>query len=111
MIVLVNSRLYGFLSCCVSLRALFSSVFFYYLILCKHSYSFLSTRPLVTFLLTAFKYTTCSVVQGPLSSQLRISSKIDLLSKELNLWMTSNRLTLNSTKTQLIWFGTLQPKM
>ena len=42
------------------------------------------------------------------SSQLLLASKTDLLPKELNIWESSNRLTLNSSKTQLIWFGTLQ---
>ena len=44
----------------------------------------------------------------PPSSQLLLASKIDLLSKELNIWMSSNWLTLNFSKTQLIWFGTPQ---
>src|SRR6218665_2043304 len=47
-------------------------------------------------------------VHGPPSSQLLLASKIELLSNDLNSWMSSNRLSLNSTKTQLIWFGTPQ---
>src|SRR5678815_4675834 len=30
------------------------------------------------------------------------------ISHDLHLWMSSNRLSLNSSKTQLIWFGTPQ---
>jgi len=40
-------------------------------------------------------------VHGPPSSQL-LASKIELLSNDLNSWMSSNRLSLNSAKTQLI---------
>src|SRR6218665_699781 len=47
-------------------------------------------------------------VHGPSSSQLLLASKIELLSNDLNSWMSSNRLSLNSAKTQLIWFGTPQ---
>src|SRR6218665_3499797 len=47
-------------------------------------------------------------VHGPPSSQLVLASKIELLSNELNSWMSSNRVSLNSAKTQLIWFGTSQ---
>src|SRR6218665_4061239 len=47
-------------------------------------------------------------VHGLPSSQLLLASKIELLSNDLNSWMSSNRLTLNSAKTQLIWFGTPQ---
>ena len=41
-------------------------------------------------------------------SQLLLASKIDDLSYELHLWISYNRLSLNSSKTQLIWFGTTQ---
>src|SRR6218665_1144319 len=47
-------------------------------------------------------------VHGPPSSQLLLASKIELLSNDLNSWMSSNRLCLNSAKTQLIWFDTPQ---
>src|SRR6218665_798905 len=47
-------------------------------------------------------------VHGPPSSQPLLASKIELLSNDLNSWMSSNRLSLNSAKTQLIWFGTPQ---
>ena len=46
-------------------------------------------------------------VHGPPSAQL-LASHIDALSQDLHLWMSSNRLSLNSSKTQLIWFGTPQ---
>jgi hypothetical protein len=47
-------------------------------------------------------------VHGPPSAQLLLASHIDALSQDLHLWMSSNRLSLNSSKTQLIWFGTPQ---
>src|SRR6218665_2928613 len=47
-------------------------------------------------------------IHGPPSSQLLLASKIELLSNDLNSWMSSNRLFLNSAKTQLIWVGTPQ---
>src|SRR6218665_265816 len=43
-----------------------------------------------------------------LASILLLASKIELLSIDLNSWMSSNRLSLNSAKTQLIWFVTPQ---
>ena len=42
------------------------------------------------------------------SSQLLLASKMDDLSLELHLWMSSKRLSLNSSKTRLIWSGTTQ---
>src|SRR5678815_2501182 len=42
----------------------------------------------------------------PPSEQLSLVRSIDALSSDLHLWMPSNRLCLNSAKTQLIWFGT-----
>src|SRR6218665_940918 len=48
-------------------------------------------------------------VHGLSSYQLLHARKIIVqLSKELNIWMSSNRLTPNLFKTQLIWFGTPQ---
>src|SRR6218665_2952437 len=47
-------------------------------------------------------------VHGPPSFQLLLASKIDDLPHELHLWISSNRLSLNSSKTPLIWFGTTQ---
>src|SRR5688572_10468314 len=47
-------------------------------------------------------------VCGSPSAQLLLASHIDALSQDLHLWMSSNRLSLNSSKTQLIWFGTRQ---
>src|SRR5688572_8005347 len=42
----------------------------------------------------------------PTSEHLSLVRSIDALSSDLHLWMSSNRLCLNSAKTQLIWFGT-----
>src|SRR6218665_3020262 len=64
-----------------------------------------SASLLVISLLTTFRH---AYVDGPPSSQLLLASKIVLLSNDLNSWMSSNRLSLNSAKTQLIWFGTPQ---
>ena len=47
-------------------------------------------------------------VHGSPSAQLVLAGRIDALSHDLHLWMSSNRLSLNSSKTQLIWFGTPQ---
>ena len=55
-----------------------------------------------------FAYNVQAYVHGPPSSQLLLASKINDLSHELHLWMSSNRLSLNSSKTQLIWFNTTQ---
>src|SRR6218665_487593 len=41
-------------------------------------------------------------------NQLSLVSSIDALTRDLYSWMSSNRLSLNSAKTQLIWFGTRQ---
>src|SRR6218665_1359243 len=47
-------------------------------------------------------------VHGPPSDQLALTGRIDALSQDFHLWMSSNRLSLNSHKTQFIWFGTPQ---
>ena len=47
-------------------------------------------------------------VHGPSSAQLTLCGRIQVLSNHLHAWMSSNRLALNSSKTQLIWFGTPQ---
>src|SRR6218665_1268043 len=49
-----------------------------------------------------------SFVHGPPSDQLALTGRIDALSRDLHLWMSSNRLSLNPNKTQFIWFGTPQ---
>src|SRR5688572_6304266 len=49
-----------------------------------------------------------ALVHGPPSAQLALTGRIDALSSDLHLWMSSNRLSLNPNKTQLIWFGTRQ---
>src|SRR6218665_1318239 len=47
-------------------------------------------------------------VHGPPSDQLTLTGRIDALSQDLHLWMSSKRLSLNPNKTQFIWFGTPQ---
>ena len=47
-------------------------------------------------------------VHGSPLSQLRLVERIESLSKSLHSWMSSNRLSLNASKTQFIWFGTPQ---
>ena len=47
-----------------------------------------------------------ALVHGPSSSQLTLV--LVNFSSDLALWMSSNRLCLNSAKTKLIWFGTRQ---
>src|ERR1043165_9050796 len=47
-------------------------------------------------------------VHGSPSAQLSLIARIDALSQDLQAWMSSNRLSLNATKTKLIWFGTRQ---
>src|ERR1043165_5509219 len=42
-------------------------------------------------------------VHGPPSAQLALTVRIDALSQDLHLWMSSNRPSLDSSKTQLIW--------
>src|ERR1700733_13685092 len=48
---------------------------------------------------------TQAYVHGPPSAQLQLAGCIDALTRDLDLWMSSNRLSLNSSKTQLIWLG------
>ena len=59
------------------------------------------------FLLTMFSHNN---VCGPPSAQILLARHIDALSQDLHLWMSSNRLPLNSSKTQLrpILFGIRQ---
>ena len=47
-------------------------------------------------------------VHGPSSQFLDITSSIASLAADLDSWMSSNRLSLNPSKTQLIWLGTRQ---
>ena len=47
-------------------------------------------------------------VHGPPSQFLDIISSIASLDADLDSWMSSNRLSLNPSKTQLIWLGTRQ---
>src|SRR6218665_2454415 len=80
---------------------LFSSSY----ILLTFPLSFQNIRLLVISMLTTFRH---NYVHGLPSSQLLLASKIELLSNDPNSWMSSNRLSLNSAKTQLICFGTPQ---
>ena len=50
---------------------------------------------------------TQAFVHGPSSDQLSLVRSIDCLASDLHYWMSTNRLCLNATKTQLIWFGTI----
>ena len=47
-------------------------------------------------------------VHGSPTVQLSLIARIDALSQDLHTWLSSNRLSLNPNKTQLIWFGTRQ---
>ena len=47
-------------------------------------------------------------VHGSPSSQMHLVERIQSLSNSLHSWMASNRLCLNASKTQFIWFGTPQ---
>src|SRR6218665_1117729 len=47
-------------------------------------------------------------VHGPPSQFLDITSSIASLAADLDSWMSSNRVSLNPSKTQLIWLGTRQ---
>ena len=40
------------------------------------------------------------------SSQMHLVERIQSLSNSLHSWMASNRVCLNASKTQFIWFGT-----
>ena len=51
---------------------------------------------------------TQAFVHDPSSDQLSLVRSIDCLASDLHYWMSTNRLCLNATKTQLIWFGTRQ---
>src|SRR6218665_1283103 len=47
-------------------------------------------------------------VHGPPSQFLDFTSSITSLAADLDSWMSSNHLSLNPSKTQLIWLGTRQ---
>ena len=47
-------------------------------------------------------------VHGSPADQVVLVGLIDSLSYDLHAWMSANRLCLNPTKMQLIWFGTKQ---
>src|SRR6218665_3893799 len=49
-----------------------------------------------------------SLIQGLPSDQIHLVKRISCVSLDLHFWMKTNRLNLNPSKTQLIWFGTRQ---
>ena len=49
-----------------------------------------------------------SLIHGLPSDQSHLVERINCVSRDLHFWMMTNRLNLNPSKTQLIWFGTRQ---
>src|SRR6218665_595456 len=49
-----------------------------------------------------------SLRHGLPSDQNHLAERISRVSLDLHFWMKTNRLNLNPSKTQLIWFGTRQ---
>src|SRR6218665_2937457 len=49
-----------------------------------------------------------SLIHGLPSDQIHLVERINSVSRDLHFWMMTNRLNLNPSKTQLIWFGTRQ---
>src|SRR6218665_3912981 len=49
-----------------------------------------------------------SLIHGLPSDQIHLVERISCVSLELHFGMKTNRLNLNPSKTQLIWFGTRQ---
>src|SRR6218665_306086 len=49
-----------------------------------------------------------SLIHGLPSDQIHLVERISCVSLDLHFWMKTNRLNLNPSKTQLIWFGTRQ---
>src|SRR6218665_245118 len=47
-------------------------------------------------------------MHGLPSDQIHLVERINSVSLDLHFWMMTNRLNLNPSKTQLIWFGTRQ---
>src|SRR6218665_907269 len=47
-----------------------------------------------------------ALIHGLPSDQIHLVERISRFSLDLHFWMKTNRLNLNSSKTQLIWFGT-----
>ena len=48
------------------------------------------------------------LIHGLPYDQIHLVKRISCVSRDLHFWMKTNRLNLNFSKTQLIWFGTLQ---
>jgi len=55
-----------------------------------------------------YAYDVQALVHGSPSHQISRVETIASLLQDLHFWMTANRLNLNPSKTQLIWFGTKQ---
>src|ERR1700733_12527612 len=51
---------------------------------------------------------TQAFVRGSPAKQFALCQSIERLSQDLDRWMSSNRLSLNASKMQLIWFSTRQ---
>ena len=51
---------------------------------------------------------TQAFVHGSPAQQFALCQSIERLSQDLDRWMSSNRLSLNASKMQLIWLGTRQ---
>src|SRR6218665_55137 len=49
-----------------------------------------------------------SLIHGLPSDQIHFVERITRVSLDLHFWMKTNRLNLNPSKSQLIWFGTQQ---
>src|SRR6218665_3846428 len=49
-----------------------------------------------------------ALIYGLPSDQIHLVERISRVSLDLHFWMKTNRLNLNPSKTQLIWFGTRQ---
>src|SRR6218665_1830633 len=100
----VTHALLGFLSNLASLRALFWA-------LSSTSYSQLI---FLVYLLDnsdsghLYADDSQACVHRPPSQFLVLTSSIASLAADLDSWMSSNRLSLNPSKTQLIWLGTRQ---
>src|SRR6218665_735345 len=99
----MNPGLPGFLSFWVSPRALCWVLFSSSYILLTFPFSFQNIRLLVISLLTTFRHMFMVLLLVIFFSPAKLNYSQN---NDLNSWMSSNRLSLNSAKTQLIWFGT-----
>src|SRR6218665_3038757 len=61
------------------------------------------------FLILHYYYYLVQIVNLSSSiDQIHLIERISCVSLDLHFWMKTNRLNLNPSKTQLIWFGTRQ---